>query len=71
MMRLNREKLFELMDKYYDGNYNLFSRELNVDTSHLHRFLNKGIGGGIKLSGSVIRFCKDHQLPFEDYFTFE
>lgn len=61
----------ELMKTYCNGNYNRFSRELNIDPSHLYRFLNAGIGGGKKLSGAIIRFCKAKNLNFEDYFIFE
>lgn len=66
-MKLKRDSVKELMKKYYDGNYNRFAREIGVDPTHLHRFLKTGIGGGAKLIGSVMKFCKDRQLNFEEY----
>ena len=66
-MQANRDKVIELMNKYCGGNYNRFSRELKVDPSHLHRFLKTGIGGGKKLVGAIIKFCKENGLNFEEY----
>ena len=66
-MQANRNKVIELMNKYCSGNYNRFSRELKVDPSHLHRFLKTGIGGGKKLVGAIIKFCKENGLNFEEY----
>ena len=66
-MQLNRDKVIELMNKYYGGNYNRFSRKLQVDPSHLHRYLKTGIGGGKKIVGAIIKFCKENGLNFEDY----
>lgn len=68
-MELKREKIYELMTTYCSGNYNRFGRELNVDPSHLYRYLNSGIGGGKKLTGAIIKFCKLKELDFEDYIS--
>lgn len=66
-LRANQNKIFELMNIYCNGNYNRFGRELKVDPSHLHRFINTGVGGGKKLVGAIIKFCKEKELDFEDY----
>jgi hypothetical protein len=66
-MEVKRAKVINLMNKYYYGNYNRFAKELDVDPSHLYRFLNTGIGGGKKIIGAVMRFCKQNRLNFEDY----
>jgi len=66
-MKLNRIKIKELMMEYTHGNYTRFARELNVDPSHLHRFLTSDIGGGKKIVGAILKFCKDKGLNFEDY----
>ncbi|MCX7923762.1 MAG: hypothetical protein N3B21_17395 [Clostridia bacterium] len=66
-MKVNREKIKQLIDTYCEGNYARFAREVDIDTSHLHRFVNKGIGGGKKVLGGVMRFCKDKNINFEDY----
>ncbi len=69
-MKVNREKLCELMQQYTNGNYSRFARQLDVDPSHLHRFLKSEIGGGKKIVGAVMRFCKENGLSFEDYIQF-
>jgi hypothetical protein len=66
-MELKRDKIFELMKKYCAGNYNRFARELKIDPSHLYRFLNTGVGGGKKIVGALMRFCKEKNLEFEEY----
>jgi hypothetical protein len=64
---VKREKLQNLMNAYCGGNYNRFGRELDINVSHLHRYINHGIGGGKKLMGAVIKFCKSKGLNFEEY----
>lgn len=66
-MKVNREKLSSLMVTYCNGNYNKFARELEVDPSHLYRFMNTGVGGGKKLIGAVMKFCMKHGLNFKEY----
>lgn len=66
-MRLNHDKVNELMMEYCGGNYNRFARELGLDPSHLYRFINTGIGGGKKIIGAIIRFCSDNGLDFSKY----
>jgi len=66
-MNIKRYKLNELMKVYCAGNYNRFAREPGVSASQLHRFIQTGVGGGKKLLVSVIKFCKDRNLRFEDY----
>lgn len=66
-MKANREKTMKLMQSYCEGNYNRFARELGLDPSHLHRFITTGVGGGKKLVGAIIRFCKLKKLNFEEY----
>lgn len=66
-MELYKDKVTELMHDYCGGNYNRFARELGVDVSQLYRFIKTGVGGGSKVIGGVIRFCKEKNLNFEDY----
>ena len=69
-MKVNKEKMFEILEKYCNGNYNRFAREMGIDPSHLYRFLNKGIGGGSKLIGGFIKFCKTNDIDFEEYIEY-
>lgn len=66
-MVINREKTVAFMQSDFDGNYNRFAKELQVDPSHLHRFLKTGIGGGRKLTGALIKYCNDHDIDFKKY----
>ncbi len=67
-MKVNRNKVYELMNKYCAGNYNRFGRELGVDPAHLHRFLKTGVGGGKKIVFGILKFCKSKNLDFSDMF---
>ena len=66
-MKVHREKIAELMRIYCADNYNRFGRELGITPSQLHRYINTGVGGGKKLVGAVIKFCKDKGLDFEEF----
>lgn len=66
-MKIKRQKATELMNTYCAGNYTRFARELGVDPSQLYRFLSTGVGGGKKLAGGIIKFCKEKGLDFEEY----
>ena len=65
--RLNRERIKELMNSRFLGNYNKFSRELGVDPAHLYRFLNTGVGGGKKIIFSLIDYCEKNKLDYKKY----
>ena len=66
-MKANRMKVSQLMHKYFNGNYTWFGRELGVNPSQLHRYLNTGVGGGKKIIGAILKFCKRKGLNFEEY----
>ena len=67
IMKLKKEKVKKLMEEYCDVNYNRFAREMGVDLSHVHRYITKGIGGGAKLIGGVMKFYKEKHLDYTDY----
>ncbi len=66
--RINREKMFELMERHCQGNYNRFGRKLGIDPSHLYRFLNTGVGGGKKMIFALMEYCDHHNLNFTQFF---
>jgi len=66
-LKLNRNKVEKLLNEYCEGNYNRFARELDLDTSHIYRYLKTGIGGGRKLIGAVLEFTKSKGLNYEDF----
>jgi hypothetical protein len=67
-MKIKRDKAIELMNTYCAGNYNRFARELDIDRSQLYHFMTSGVGGGRKLIGCIMKFCKSKRLDYEDYF---
>lgn len=69
--RINREKMYELMQRHCHGNYNMFGRELGVDPAHLYRFLNTGVGGGKKMIFALMEYCERRHISFADYFDME
>lgn len=66
--RLNKDKMMELMMSQCNGNYNRFGRELGVDTAHLYRFLNSGVGGGKTMIFSLMNFCEKNNLDYRKFF---
>lgn len=66
-MRIKQNKVIELMSTYCAGNYNRFGRELGINPSQVHRYINTGVGGGKKMAGALIKFCKSKGLNFEEY----
>lgn len=69
-MEVKVDKLNGLMSARYNGNYNRFARDLQVDPSHLYRYINGGVGGGKKLIGAVIKYCIKNEIDFEEYVEF-
>lgn len=69
-MKVRREKLVELLHTYFRGSYSDFGRELDVDISHLHRYIKTGVGGGKKIVGAVMRFCREKGLQIDEYVEF-
>lgn len=70
-MKLDRIRMTWLLQMYFNGNFNRFARALEVDPAHLYRFLKTGIGGGNKMIGGFIKFCKRKGINYEEYFIFE
>lgn len=66
-MKARADRLVDLMKEYCGGNYNKFARELDIDPSHLYRYINTGVGGGRKLIGAVIKFCIRKGIDFQEY----
>lgn len=66
-MKPSADKMAVLMNSFFEGNYHKFARELQVDPSHLYRFMTNGVGGGSKLLGALYKLCMEKGLKFEDY----
>lgn len=70
LMKIKREQVTELIENEYGGNMSRFSRELSLDPSHLHRCLNNGVGGGKKVVGAIMKYCKENGKSFDEYLDF-
>jgi hypothetical protein len=66
-MKLNIANVYSLMQDRFNGNYNAFARTLGVDPSHIHRVLVDGVGGGNKIIGAIIKYCKGNGIDYNTY----
>ncbi|MGE5631591.1 MAG: hypothetical protein ACM3TR_10915 [Caulobacteraceae bacterium] len=67
-MDIIKEKVIELMERYCEGNYNAFARELGLNVAHLYRTLNNpNSKAGAKFLGSLIDFCERKELDYKEY----
>jgi len=68
---LNKQRMKQLMNKKTGGNYNQFSRMLNVDPGQLHRILNSNSNAGPKFLSKVAAYCFFENIDFNDYVFYE
>ncbi len=66
-MQLKIDKLKQLMDQKFSGNYHAFARELKIDVSTLHKILNVQINAGLKTINKIIEYLKSQDLEVEEY----
>jgi len=66
-MNINRSRVMQLINTEYGGNFTRFSKDLGIDISHVHRCLTTGVGGGKKVIGAIIKYCKNKGLDFEEF----
>ncbi len=67
-MYINKEKVFDLMQKHFQGNYHAFARELSLDVSHLYRTLNeKNRKAGPKFLGALMQFLERNKIDYKEY----
>lgn len=71
-MEVNKKKIQYLMNKYCNGNYNEFARQLNLNVAHVHRTLNNPRSkAGPKFLGAIIKFCEKNNLDYKEYIFFK
>ncbi len=68
-MDISKEKVRELVEKQFDGNYSKFARELEIKPNHIHKFLSTG-SAGLTTIGALMKFCRVKGLKFEEYVDF-
>lgn len=70
-MYLNKSKLMECMETYYEGNYSKFSKALNVEVAQLHRIINKDSQAGTVFLGRLHLFCSKNNMDFNEFIFFD
>lgn len=68
-MRVNKDRLFKLMDDMAASNYRELARQLGVGVSQLHRILNKDSKAGPVFLGKLRTFCKEKGLIFDEFIS--
>ncbi len=66
-MHINKDKLRELLNEMFKGNYNRMSKALNVSPPHLHKILNSKSEAGAFFLGQFMVYCNNNNLCFNDY----
>ena len=66
-MKIKIEKLKELMQDRYNGNYNAFARDAKIDVALLYRIMNGQANAGMKTINSLIEYLKANSLKVKDY----
>lgn len=66
-MKLDADKLKELMTTICQGNYNEFARETKINVSILHGIINKKRNAGMKTINLFIDFCKQKNIDYLEY----
>lgn len=71
-MKLNVEKVNELIKRKFNNNQTLFAKEISADRTHLNRVLrSNGNGAGAVICGGIIRYCEENNLNYKDYIFLE
>lgn len=65
-LALRREKLLALLEEK-GWRKTEFAKMLEIDYSYFHRLLKGERNPGSKFFSSFVKFCREHDLEFEDY----
>ena len=66
-MKLNKEALNRLLYDKFDGNYSRLARELQLNVTYVYRVLEKDKNCGAKFFSSVIKWCNDNGMDYNEY----
>ena len=67
-MRINIQKMQELIKKKYRGNQTFFAEEADIDRSYLNQLLNGKItDNSPKICNAMISYCIKNKLDYKDY----
>lgn len=66
-MEINKDRLWKLLDDVAEGKYRKLARMLDVQVSQLHKVLNRESKAGPVFLGKLRKFCKEHDLNFDEF----
>lgn len=66
-MKINIEKVKELMAERHNGNYNAFARATGINVALLYKMLNNKANAGLRTVNRLIDYLKQNGLNVEDY----
>ena len=67
MYTLDRYIVKEYMQRYFANNYHHFAKEIGIDKSHLHRFVNHNIGCGARLIMGLYGLCEIYGWDYKSF----
>lgn len=67
-MRINIEKVKELIENKFNNNQTLFAQTLGIERTHVNKVLrNNGKGAGALFCGALIKYCNENNIDYEEY----
>ena len=67
-MKINIQKLQELIKEKYRGNQTFFAEDANIDRSYLNQLLNGKItNNSPKVCNAIINYCEKNNLDYKEY----
>lgn len=67
-MKINAQKIEELIENKFRGNLSFFAETIGIDRSYLYQILNKRKNeNSPKTCNAIIKYCKKNNLNCEDY----
>ncbi|GFP77467.1 XRE family transcriptional regulator [Clostridium fungisolvens] len=66
-MNINVNTFQKLIEDNFYGSYNKCAKALNVAPSTICRVVNGNNNAGVKLLSSLMQYCNDNNLRYEDY----
>ena len=67
-MKINVEKVKELIEDKFRGNLSFFAETIGIDRSYLHQIFNKQKNeNSPKTCNAIIKYCEKNNLKYEDY----
>lgn len=66
-MKINAERLRNLIENDFEGNYKLFAGAIEVNSTTVYRVLTGRSNPGEKFISNFMSLCKKKEYDFENY----